>query len=103
MVFISRQAKVDLDNIVIGLLKWDKIELTVDEVMRYVDDIVDICYQLGSTVYHHKATYNDHLKHGAYSYPYKRNKQTTWYIIYDINMKNNILVNKIINNYMTKE
>jgi len=42
MVFITEQAKIDLDNIVIGLLEWDKIELTVDEVMQYVDDIVTI-------------------------------------------------------------
>ena len=100
MVFISKQAKIDLDNIVTGLLKW-KIDLTVDEVMQYVDDIVAICYQLDSFVYHHKATYNDHLKYGAYSYPYKRNKQTTWYIVYDVTKQNNILVNRIISNYMT--
>ena len=102
MVFISKQAKIDLDNIVIGLLEWNKIELTVDEVMQYVDDIVAICYQLDSTVHHHKATYNEHLKYGAYSYPYKRNKKTIWDIIYNINNKqNNILVNKIISNYTT--
>ena len=101
MVFISRQAKIDLDNIVIGLLEWEKIELTVAEVMQYVEDITTICYRLDFLSRHYKATYNDHLKHGAYSYPYKRNKQTTWYIIYDINTKNNILVNKIISNYQT--
>jgi len=101
MVFISRQAQIDLDNIVIGLLEWEKIELTVDEVMQYVDDVVAICYQLGSSIHHRKATYNDHLKYGVYSYPYKRNRHTTWYIIYDINMRNNILVNKIISNYTT--
>ena len=101
MVFISRQAKIDLDNIVIGLLEWHKIELTVDEVMQYVDDIVSICYQLDSCVHHHKATYDNHLKYGVYSYPYKRNKHTTWYIIYDINKQNSILVNKIISNYKT--
>jgi hypothetical protein len=44
MVFISRQAKTDLEHIVTGLLEWEKVVLTVDEVMRYVDDIVDICY-----------------------------------------------------------
>ena len=101
MVFISRKAKIDLDNIVIGLLEWGKIELTVAEVTQYVEDIVAICYQLDLFSHHYKATYNDHLKHGAYSYPYKRNKQTTWYIIYDMNTRNNILVNKIISNYKT--
>jgi hypothetical protein len=62
MVFISKQAKIDLDNIVIGLLEWDKIELAVNEVMQYVDDMVDICYQLSSSAHHYKATYNDNLK-----------------------------------------
>ena len=101
MVFINKQAKIDLDNIVISLLEWDKIKLTVNEVMQYVDDIVAICYQLDSSVYHHKVTYNDHLKYGDYSYPYKRNKQTIWYIIYDINNQSNIHINRIISNYVT--
>ena len=101
MVFISNQAKIDLDNIVIGLLEWNKIELTVDEVMQYVDDIVAICYQLDSCVYHHKATYDDHLEYGTYTCLYKRNKQTIWYIIYDFNKQNDVLVNRIISNYMT--
>jgi len=101
MVSINKQAKIDLDNLVTGLLEWDKIELTVNEVMQYVDDIVEICYKLDTVAYHRKAIYKEHLKHGAYSYPYKRNKRTTWYIIYDINWQNNIFVNKIISNHRT--
>jgi hypothetical protein len=101
MVFINQQAKIDLDNIVIGLLEWEKITLSVTEVMQYVDDIADICYQLDNFTYHHNAKYDDHLKYGKYSYPYNRNKNTTWYIIYDIDSNNNIFVNKIINNYLT--
>jgi hypothetical protein len=80
MVLISYQAKTDLDNIVIGLLEWEKVILTVDEAMHYVDDIVGICYQLDTIGYRHKAMYEEHLKHGAYAYPYRRNKKTTWYI-----------------------
>ena len=101
MVLISRQAKTDLDNIVIGLLEWGKITLSVTEVMQYVDDIADICYQLDNSVYHHNAKYKEHLKYGKYSYPYKRNQNTTWYIIYDTDSNNNIFVKKIINNYLT--
>ena len=101
MVFISKQAKIDLDNLVVGLLEWSKIELTVNEVMQYVDDIVDICYKLDIAAYHHKATYKEHLTYGTYSYSYKRNKQTIWYIIYDIDLLKNIYVNKIISNHMT--
>jgi hypothetical protein len=101
MVFVSRQVKIDLDNIIIGLLEWDKIELTVPEVMQYVDDISDICYKLGNSSYHHPAQYKEHLKYGKYSHSYKRNKNTTWYIIYDIDLYNHIYVNKIISNYLT--
>ena len=101
MVFINRQAKIDLDNIVIGLLEWEKINLTVQEVMQYVDDIVDICYQLDCSIYHQPAKYNSHLQHGTYAYPYKRNKSTIWYLIYDIDSSNNVYINKIINNYLT--
>ena len=101
MVFISRQAKIDLDNIVTGLLEWDKITLSVPEVMQYVDDITDICSQLDNSAYHKNAKYNDHLKYGKYFYPYKRNKNTTWYIIYDVDSNNNIFVKKIISNYLT--
>jgi hypothetical protein len=63
MVFISNQAKIDLDDLVIGL--------------------------------------EEHLKHGTYTYPYKRNQKTTWYIVYNIDLSGNIFVNKIISNYLT--
>ena len=99
MVFINRQAKIDLDNIVIGLLEWDKITLDVQEVIQYVDDIVAICYHLDNSANHLKAKYKSHLKHGAYAYPYKRNRSTTWYVIYDTDSLNNIFVNKIISNH----
>ena len=101
MVFISKQAQADLENIVVGLLGWSKVELTVDEVMQYVDDIVGICYQLGSAAYRRKATYTEHVKHGAYAYLYKRSRQTVWYIIYSVDGRGDILVNKIISNHTT--
>jgi len=101
MVFVNRHAKVDLDNIVAGLLEWDKVNLSVPEVMQYVDDIADVCYKLDDLIYHRHAIYKDHLKYGEYVYPYKRNKNTTWYIIYNMDSFNNIYVNKIISNHMT--
>ncbi|MDR2146536.1 MAG: hypothetical protein LBE91_08790 [Tannerella sp.] len=90
-----------MDNIITGLLEWEKVELTVPEVMRYVDDIADICYQLKDLSYHHPAKYKEHLKYGEYFHPYARNRNTTWYIIYDIDLHNHIYVNKIISNYLT--
>ena len=101
MVFINKQAKIDLDNLVIALLEWDKITLSVNEVMQYVDNIVDICYQLDNSAYHQYAKYKEHLKYGTYSYPYRHSKTTIWYIVYNMDCHNNIYINKIINNYMT--
>jgi hypothetical protein len=101
MVFVSLQAKIDLDNIVIGLLDWKKIELTIPEVMQYVDDISDICYKLDTLSYHRPIKYEEHSKYGEYFYSYKRNRNTTWYIIYDIDLYKHIYVNKIISNYQT--
>jgi hypothetical protein len=101
MVFIKRQARIDLDGIVAGLLEWDKITLSVQEVMQYVDDIADACYQLDNAVHRSKAKFESHLKYGAYSYSYKRNKFTTWYIIYDVDSHNDVYVNKILSNYQT--
>ena len=101
MVFINRQAKIDLDNIVIGMLEWEKIILTIPQVMNYVDDIVDICYKLDKTTIHVICKYVLHKKFGKFVYRYKRNKNTNWYIIYNVDENNNIFVNKILNNYKT--
>jgi hypothetical protein len=101
MVFISKQAQIDMDSIVTGLLEWNKIILTVPEVMQYVDDIVAVCYELETSTHHYKAKYKEHLKYGTYAYSYKRNKNTTWYIIYNMDSSDNIFVNKIISNYLT--
>ena len=100
MVSISRQAIVDLDNIVIGLLDWGKVELSVNEVQQYVDDIVEIAYSLDKQIVHFKATYNEHLKYGAYVYRYRRNANTIWYIIYN-KAGENVYVEKILSNYLT--
>ncbi|MDR0811278.1 MAG: hypothetical protein LBN23_03245 [Paludibacter sp.] len=101
MVYINRQAKIDLDNIVSGLLVWKKVELSVPEVMQYVDDIVAICYALDKKHSHSQAQYQVHLKFGRYAYPYKRNQNTIWFIVYNLDDFGNVFVNKIINNYLT--
>ncbi|MDR2498428.1 MAG: hypothetical protein LBD28_03195 [Tannerellaceae bacterium] len=103
MVFISRQAKVDLEQIVIGLLEWEKITLEVSEVLKYVDDIVSVCYGLDTAVFRQRTKYKSHLAYGQYVYPYKRNSITVWYIIYDIDSFQNILVNRIISNHLTAD
>ena len=101
MVFISRQAKVDLDNIFIGMLEWNKMELSVEFAEKYIDALVEQCYFLEKNFYHANAVYPEHKKHGNKVHKYRRNAHTTWYIIYNTDSYNNIFVNKIISNHLT--
>ncbi len=46
MVYISKQAYIDIDLIFIGMLEWNKSELSLEFVDNYIDDIIDECYKL---------------------------------------------------------
>jgi len=101
MVYYSRQADIDLDEILEGLLHWKKFELTYDFCYNYVSDIIDICDSLDTKTYHRNTFHPTHKQFGEKVYAYHRNKQTTWYIIYNIDLFGSILVNKIISNHLT--
>ncbi|MDR1781280.1 MAG: hypothetical protein LBR50_11245 [Tannerella sp.] len=101
MVFYSEQADNDLDNILDGLLHWEKFALTQDFCLDYVSSIIDVCDSLDSLSYHASATYETHKQYGDKVYAYLRNRSTTWYIIYNVDFAGNILVNKIISNHLT--
>ena len=101
MVFYSEQADKDLDNILEGLLHWHKIELSRGFCMNYVNDIIDVCDNLEYKSIHFNSDYEVHKKYGEKVHIYKRNNTTNWYIIYDIDEKNDIFINKIISNYLT--
>ena len=101
MVYYSRQAKIDLSGILIGLMKWDKHPLEPKHALKYVDDIYAICANLDRKVYHANAVYSTHKLYGSKVHPYKRNQQTTWYIIYNLDLHGNVFINKIISNYQT--
>ncbi len=100
MVFLSEQAYWDIENIFDGLLAWRKVELSREEVRNYVNELVDHCYSIDTISSHTRATYPDHQKYGSFVYPYKRNKNTTWYIIYE-KTDNCIFIYKIMNNHLT--
>jgi len=103
-VLFSKQSEKDLSNIIIGLLLWKKISITEEEALQYADDIYLIAHSILHLSYHQKCKYRIHQLYGEYQLKYKRNKRTTWYIIYDIELNSgNILINKIINNYITIE
>jgi len=101
MVYYSKQADFDLDNILDGLLAWKKFTLTREFCLNYVSDIIDICDSLDTKTIHFDAVYETHRRYGEKVHKYSRNKATTWYIIYNVDFYNNIYINKIINNHLT--
>jgi hypothetical protein len=103
MVYYSNQAEKDLDDILDGLLTWQKQVLTREFCLNYISDIIDICDSLNTQMFHFEAVYETHKRYGKKVHKYSRNKNTLWYIIYDIDSYNNVYINKIINNYLTIE
>ena len=101
MVYYNIQAFDDLDDILEGLLTWRKHSLTHEFCLDYISDIIDICDSLDSKRFHLNAFYETHKRYGKKVHKYLRNKNTTWYIIYDMDSNNNIFINKIISNYLT--
>jgi hypothetical protein len=102
MIYYSNQAKTDLSSILIGLMKWQKHPLETKHALQYVDDIYAICNSLNMKIYHTHTVYPIHKLYGSKVHAYKRNKQTTWYIIYNLDQHGNVFINKIMSNYQTK-
>ncbi|GHT09857.1 hypothetical protein AGMMS4956_00260 [Bacteroidia bacterium] len=104
MVFYSSQADDDLQNIFDGLLQWKtqngQIHMDFLAVEKYLNDILDVCDGVESITFHLLTKYIDHQQYGNYVVRYKRNRRTTWYIIYNI-QGNDFFIEKIMNNYQT--
>ena len=104
MVYFSVLSEQDLSDIVTGLLLWTKVSISEEQALQYADDIYAMAHTIPDLAYHQKCTYIMHKQHGEYQLKYKRNYRTTWYIIYDIDTKSgDVLINRIISNYMTVE
>jgi hypothetical protein len=103
MVLVKKKALNDIQSILNGLLTWNKHQLSYDFCINYVDRIIETCFEIKNVVFHKKATYLTHKMFGVYIYDLKSNRHTTWYIIYNIDSMNNILVERIISNYVTIE
>jgi hypothetical protein len=104
MVLFSEIANQDLDDIYNGLLSWEKFQLERNYVISYVVSIVEECGKLDQLSYHKKARYKAHKEFGVNVYLYRRNRNTTWYIIYDYDRSNNIIyINHITSNHTTKD
>ena len=101
MVYYSATATADFKGILSGLITWKKHPLTYEHALSYVDDIHAVCESLAKRAMHQQTTFEVHKKYGNYVYAYNRNKATTWYIIYNITVKKDIFIEKIISNYLT--
>ena len=103
MVYYNKQARNDLLSIFKGLLYWKKHPLEYDHAAQYISDLEAICRELDQTSYHALARYASHKKFGKSVYKYARNKSTSWYIIYDVEMESNtIYIQHITSNHTTK-
>jgi hypothetical protein len=103
MVFYSSQADKDLDDILFGLLGWNKVVLTREHCLSYVAEIIEVCDSLDKSNYHSKCTFEIHKKFGNFVSIYRRNKNTKWYLIYNTDQFNNIYIQHIISNHITTE
>lgn len=102
MVFYSQTAKQDLIDLLYGLITWEKHTLSIEHTERYVDDIVDVIETISTKILHRNCKQISHLKYGKKIFSYKRNKNTTWYYIYNWDKENKIAyINKIMNNHVS--
>ena len=102
MVYYSQNAIKDLDIIFEGLISWSKHNLTYSHVKAYHNEIKRVCDSLDSLVYHFNTQFEMHKKYGKKVHCYNRNKNTTWYIIYDIDLSTNtIYIQHITSNHTT--
>ena len=102
-VYVSRQAVDDLNNIYTALITWEKGRLELEHALQYVDDIEAKCFSLANKTYHVRTSFATHKLYGDKVLTYRRNRATVWYIIYTIDSFHNVLVTKIISNYLTIE
>jgi len=101
MVYYSQTAEDDFYDIVVGLATWKKHPLGYDFAIQYAADIRTICDNLEYKSFHFDTDYEIHKKYGKKVHLYKRNSATSWYIIYNIDEKDDIFIQKIINNHLT--
>ena len=101
MVYISEEVYLDLEQIYAGLYNWKRMELSLDFMENYIDDLLDQCYAIENTAHHFAASYHIHKQYGEYVYRFRRNPHTLWYIIYNMNEHGDIFVNKVLSNHTT--
>ena len=101
MVFYSQVAINNFSEILIGLITWKKHPLSVEHANKYVSDMRNVCDTLDKKAIHFNTRYNIHKRYGEKVHTYKRNKQTVWYIIYNLDQHSNVYIQRILSNHTT--
>ena len=60
MVFYSIQAENDLDEILDGLLTWEKHTLTRAFCLNYISELIEVCDSLDVKTSHFNTVYETH-------------------------------------------
>jgi len=107
MVYYSKRSQKDFVRIFKGLLNWQtknkQPRMTYVEVVGYRNDLYKNSLSIENLPIHKKARFEEHRKYGKFVNSYKRNRRTIWYFIYDITPNGDILIKKIMNNYLTQK
>ena len=103
MIYVKKRATNDLTRLVIRLVNYKDFPLTEDEAIEYVDKIVKEFDSLEKSVVRTKSSYDHHIKHGKYVWRYDKHYRIQWFIIYDIDKYENIVIKKILSNNKTKK
>jgi len=102
MVLFSQFAINNLSDILTGLISWKKHPLEVEHALKYVYDIRQVCDKLDIKAFHFNTRFTIHKRYGEKVHTYKRNKNTIWYIIYNLDQHGNVYIQRIISNHNTK-
>ena len=104
MITFSPNSKIDLENCLDALLfpiNPNKQPLTYEEAHNYIDDIVTFVYSLATKIRHIDCVFEIHKVYGEKAARYDRNKQTQYYVVYNIDSHGNIYVERIMTNHIT--
>lgn len=104
MVYWSEQAVEDLEEIFDGLVNWctanGQRHMEYSHALEYKDDLYRAFDSIDRLHYHAPARYAAHRRWGEYAHPYRRNRRTTWYGVYD-RFGADCYLNRILSNYRT--
>ena len=65
--------------------------------------MISECISLEFKSYHFNSVFPNHKQFGKHVHRYQRNKNTTWYIVYDKDEYRNIYIQRILSNHIQNQ